>query len=216
MMKGNTESAQFAALAQEAGSPKTFYAGSASNDGPNGAVYKSTDGGKKWSPSGKGLPGGKVGLLRAGAPRSVFAVVDGKTLYRTTDGGGSWSAAGDGLSEGGVNELAVDPRTPTRLFAATEKGLFLSTDSGASWSRVGEGGLLEGDDVEAVAIDPASGAVYAGNFHGVFRSADGGASWQAMSAGLPNVDVRTLVVAGAPARLWAGIAGGSVYSTELP
>jgi hypothetical protein len=73
---------------------------------------------------------------------------------------------------------------------------------------------IEGDDVEAVAIDPASGTAYAGTFHGVFRSADGGESWTAIGAGLPNTDVRALAVSGG--RLWAGTAGGSVWSIELP
>jgi hypothetical protein len=75
---------------------------------------------------------------------------------------------------------------------------------------------LEDDDIEAVAIDPASGAVYAGSFNGVFRSADGGSSFAKWSDGMLHLDVRALAVAGSPPRLWAGTAGGSVYSTELP
>ena len=38
-----------------------------------------------------------------------------------------------------------------------------------------------------------------------------------MNEGLLNTDVRALAVAGgSPARLYAGLAGGSVFSTELP
>lgn len=215
MMKGITESAQFASLAQDRGNAKTFYAGSWSNDGPGGAVYKTTDAGKKWTPAGQGVPNEKVDVLRAGAPGTVFAVVDGKSLYRTTSGGGSWSAAGAGLPEAKIQELVVDPRDPTRLFVATDKGLYRSADTAASWVRVGEG-KIEGDDVDGLAMDPASGALFAGTFHGVFRSADGGESWSPMADGLTNCDVRVLAVAGSPPRLWAGTAGGSVYSTELP
>jgi len=213
MMKGNTESAQFASLAQDRGNAKTFYAGSWSNDGAGGAVYKTTDGGKKWAPAGNGVPNERVGLLRAGAAGTVFAVVEEKSLFRTTNGGGSWSA-GTGLPDGKILDLAVDPKTPTRLFAACEKGLFRSTDSGASWAQVTNG--LEGDDAGAVTVDPASGTVFAGTSRGVFASADGGDSWRAMNDGLANRDVRALAVAGSPARLWAGTAGGSVWSTELP
>lgn len=214
MMKGNLESVQFAALAQDSGNPKIFYAGSWSNDGPAGAVYKTTDAGKKWAPSGSGLPSEKVSLLRAGAPGTVFALVDG-ALFRTTNGGGSWTAASSGLSDGKVRELAVNPKSPAQLFVATDQGLYRSADAGASWARVGAGSGLEDDDVEAVAIDPVGGAVFAGTFHGVFRSADGGESWSAMNDGLANTDVRALAVSGSPARLWAGTAGGSVFSAGL-
>jgi photosystem II stability/assembly factor-like uncharacterized protein len=214
MMKGSTDSAQFASMAQDSGNAKTFYAGSWSNDDANGAVYKTVDGGKKWAASGSGLPAEKVDLLRAGAPGTVFALVDEHGLFRTTNGGSSWSAAGSGLPDAELRELAVNPKTPTQVFAATKEGLYRSTDAGASWARVSQG--LEDDDVEAVAFDPASGAVYAGSFQGVFRSTDGGESWSKWSDGMQNLDVRALAVAGSPPRLWAGTAGGSVYSTELP
>jgi photosystem II stability/assembly factor-like uncharacterized protein len=213
MMKGSTDSVQFASMAQDRGDAKILYAGSWSNDDANGAVYKTVDAGKKWAPSGSGLPAEKVGMLRVGAPGTVFALVDDHGLFRTTNGGGSWSAASAGLPDAKLYELAVDPKTPTQLFAATEEGLFRSTDAGASWARVSNG--LEDDDVEAVAIDPASGAVYAGSFHGVFRSTDGGESFTRWSEGMLHQDVRALAVAGSPPRLWAGTAGGSVYSTEL-
>jgi photosystem II stability/assembly factor-like uncharacterized protein len=213
MMKGSTDSVQFASMVQDRGNPKIIYTGSWSNDDANGAVYKTVDGGKKWAPSGTGLPPERVGTLRAGAPNTVFALVEDNGLFRTTNGGTSWSPASSGL-EGKLRELAVDAKTPTILYAATEEGLFQSSDAAASWSEVAAG--LEEEDVEAVAIDPATSAVYVGTFHGVFRSADQGRSWTAMRDGLANQDVRALVIAGAPPRLWAGTAGGSVYSTELP
>ena len=215
MMKGNMEQAQFVSLVQETGNAKVLYAGSWSNDGPGGAIYKSSDAGKKWAPSGNGVPNEKVSLLRAGAPGNVFALVPGEGVFRTADGGKSWSE-GSGLPDGEIRDVAVNPKSPQQLFAPTEKGLFRSTDAGASWVRVGAGGGLEDEDVEAVAVDPASGAVYAGAFHGVFRSTDGGESWTAMNDGLPNTDVRALAISGGPARLWAGTAGGSLWSTELP
>jgi hypothetical protein len=62
----------------------------------------------------------------------------------------------------------------------------------------------------------AAGAAFAGSFRGVFASRDGGATWTAMKPVPPHPDVRALAIGGAPPRLYAGTAGGSVYSTELP
>jgi photosystem II stability/assembly factor-like uncharacterized protein len=213
MMKGSTDSVQFVSMVQDRGNAKVIYTGSWSNDDANGAVYKTVDGGKKWAPSGTGLPPERVDLLRAGSPNTVFALVEDNGLFRTTNGGTSWSAASSGL-DGKLRELAVDPKTPSLLYAATEEGLFLSGDAAGSWSKLAAG--LEEEDVETVAIDPATSAVYVGTFHGVHRSTDQGKSWTPMRDGLLNQDVRALVVAGTPPRLWAGTAGGSVYSTELP
>jgi photosystem II stability/assembly factor-like uncharacterized protein len=151
-----------------------------------------------------------VKLLRSGGPGTVFAACGDDGLFRTTDGGKSWSR----VRPGAVQDLAVDPGQSARVFAATPVGLFRSTDGGATWSRVAQG--LKEDDVEAVVVS-GDGKVFAGTFDGVFRSVDGGTSWQAMNEGLTNTDVRALAIAGgSPARLYAGLAGGSVASTDLP
>lgn len=214
MMKGKMASAQFQSLAQDPGNPKVLYAGSWSNDEPGTAVWKSVDGGKKWKPSGTDLPADRIDLLRAAAPGRVFAVVERKTLFRTVDGGAKWTPAGTGLPDAAIHDVAVDPTTPERAFCATEKGLFRSTDGGGSWVRVAGG--WKGDEVEAVVVDPAKGGVYAGTFSGVWRSTDGGTTWAAMNEGLLNLDIRALAIAGKTPRLWAGVAGGSVVSIELP
>jgi len=213
MKKGNLESAEFRSLAQDPGDSKVFYAGGSMNDAPGNAVFQTTDAGKKWQPAGQGVPNEHVIRLHAEAPGTVYALVDDEGVFRTTDGAKSWSRASAGLPDAELRELVVDPTRPGTLHVATEEGLYRSTDRGASWSRA-DG--VEGDDVQALALDPGSGAVYAGSFHGVFRSTDGGVSWTSITDGLPCTDVRALAVGGNPSRLWAGIAGGSVYSTGLP
>ena len=216
LMKGNLASAEFRSLAQDPGNPKILYAGSWSNDTPGQAVWKTVDGGKSWKPAGQGLPADQdVKLLRTAAPGVVYAVVD-KALFRTDDGGARWTAVGGGLpGDLDLREVALDPTLAARLFVATEKGLFLSSDSGATFQKAMS--ALADEDIEAVAVAP-DGRLFAGSFRGVFSSRDAGATWTAMSEGLPHRDVRALAVGG-PAgglRLWAGTAGGSVFSTPLP
>lgn len=216
LMKGNLGSAEFRSLAQDPGNPKIFYAGSWSNDSPGQAVWKSVDGAKTWKPAGLGLPPDEdVKLLRAAASGVVYAVVD-KALFRTDDGGAKWTAIGGGLpGETELREVALDPTQPARLFVATEKGLFVSSDGGAGFKKAAS--ALAEEDVEAVAVAP-DGRVFAGSFRGVFQSRDGGATWTSISDGLAHKDVRALAVGGPTGglRLWAGTAGGSVYSTALP
>ena len=71
--------------------------------------------------------------------------------------------------------LAVDPQTPTTVYAGTSlRGVFQGTNGGGSWRAVNTG--LAATDVSALAIDPRNPAtVYAGtDEYGVFKSTNGG------------------------------------------
>jgi photosystem II stability/assembly factor-like uncharacterized protein len=57
-----------------------------------------------------------------------------------------------GPEGGAIVALAIDPQTPTTLYAGTYDGVFQSTDGGASWSAANNG--LTNTDVQALAIDP--------------------------------------------------------------
>jgi photosystem II stability/assembly factor-like uncharacterized protein len=96
---------------------------------------------------------------------------------KATDGGETWRAIG--LPGQRILTLAVDPTTPTTLYAGVrEGGVQRSDDGGATWRAVG----LPGRSVLALAIHPIEPAtLFAGtNDNGdnaLFRSTDGGATW---------------------------------------
>lgn len=89
-----------------------------------------------------------------------------------------WVAVGPYRRGGQVLSLAVDPKTPSILYAGTETGLFRSSDAGASWSAINDG--LTNVMVTDVAVDPVTTSnVYAVTRYpgGVFKSTDSGRSW---------------------------------------
>jgi hypothetical protein len=43
-------------------------------------------------------------------------------VFRSTDGGAKWTEANSGLTTPDVQTIAVDPKTPARLFAGTAGG----------------------------------------------------------------------------------------------
>src|SRR6266851_1805620 len=92
---------------------------------------------------------------------------------------GTWTSNGPG--GGTVFALAIDPLTPTTIYAGTYLGgVFKSANGGASWSASNTG--LTNTNVRALAIDPLTPTtIYAGTYlgGGVFKSANGGASWSA-------------------------------------
>jgi len=77
--------------------------------GPESGLYKSTDGGAKWTKLSKGLPKedtGRIALAIDGrkSPATVFALISAKPaeagFYRSDDAGGSWSRIGHIVQEG--------------------------------------------------------------------------------------------------------------------
>src|SRR5258708_30852181 len=119
-----------------------------------------------------------------------------------------------------VRAFAIDPLTPTTLYAGTlGGGVFKSANGGGSWDAINTG-LMTNTDVAALAIDPLTPTTlyagtplaFLGTFHsnsGVFKSTDGGESWSASSTGLTAEGA----AAGAgdpptPPTLYAGARGG--------
>src|SRR5262245_11885729 len=142
---------------------------------------------------------GRVEAMPAGAGGPDFPAL-GDGVFKSTDGGNTWNAASTGLDFGySVYALAIDPATPSILYAGTETGVFKSTDGGGTWDAILPG------YVAALAIDPISpGTLYAGTPSGVFKSTDGGGTWDITGWTAP---VDALVIdPGAPATLYAATA----------
>src|SRR2546426_12060665 len=79
-------------------------------------------------------------------PTPPYAVTCDRGVFKSTDGGASWNATG--LTGVGVLALAIDPQTPTILYAGgtpndcgsglffeewVQSGVYKSTDGGSNW-----------------------------------------------------------------------------------
>jgi photosystem II stability/assembly factor-like uncharacterized protein len=118
-------------LAVDPNAPATLYA-SVSFSGLSG-LLRSSDGGVSWRPA--GLPRSVLSL--ALTPSSLYAGTIGGGVCRSDDRGLTWRAASDGLTGFDIFALAVDPTTPTTLYASTDNGVHKSDDGGLTWRAVG-------------------------------------------------------------------------------
>ena len=174
-------------------------------------VYRSRDGGASWENLGlKDSQHVSKIVVHPTKPEVVWVAAQGplwskggdRGLFKTTDGGKTWTKV---LGEGewtGVTDVAIDPRNPDVLYAATwqrhrtvaaymgggpESGLHRSTDGGATWEKLKKG-LPEGPLGKiGLAISPQDpDVVYAAietnrRTGAVYRSTDRGASWEKRS-----------------------------------
>jgi hypothetical protein len=154
--------------------------GSESRSFPSGQVSPQSL--NRWSSNGP--EGGSVVLAIArGNPATIYAGT-ATGVFKSTNSGGSWSSF---LANTIVQALAIDPTTPTTLYAAgyatgsdgSSNVVSKSTNGGASWSLCDTG--LESLYVHTLAIDPtASNVIYAATTGGVFKSTNGGGNWSAI------------------------------------
>jgi photosystem II stability/assembly factor-like uncharacterized protein len=98
--------------------PQTLFAGFASN-----GVYRSDDGGARWTPVGRGAFPTRARLQTLAlnpVMANVIYVGTDRGIYRSEDGGVTWAASNDGLPPNAdVETIVVDPRAPENVFVGT-------------------------------------------------------------------------------------------------
>jgi photosystem II stability/assembly factor-like uncharacterized protein len=116
-------------------------------------------------------------------------------LWKTTDAGATWQrlTAANVI----VNDVLIDPRRPSRLLLATDRGGALaSDDGGATFSPSNRG--FSHRQVAALLVDRTdSSVIFAGllndkEFGGAFVSRDRGQNWRQINDGLDGRDVLVL------------------------
>ena len=98
---------------------------------PPGGLLRSTDGGVTWSEMEE--PIGtywRISALAAPRSREVWAVQDyypEQRIFRSGDAGETWQESRENLLARTVYQLASDPASPERIYAATSNGVWVLT-----------------------------------------------------------------------------------------
>jgi len=195
--------------------PQTLYAGALF-----GGFFASSDGGASWNNLGLVNHFILDVVLDPQDPRTIYVATTMGTL-RSDDRGASWVSLGPTNGEGFgifVLSLAVNPRTPSVVYAATGgEGVFKSANRGGSWTPVNQG--LANRSVLSIVIDPVEPeTVYAGTAGGgVFLTRDGGGNWELPASGLFNPLVTALAIDALDhSVVYAGTEGGGVFKLTIP
>jgi photosystem II stability/assembly factor-like uncharacterized protein len=182
-------------LAMDPDSPDTLYAAAYerrrtafgfNGGGPDGGIYKTTDGGVTWKKLTKGLPyenGGDVGRIGLDIyrkdPNVVYAVVQHEKggTFRSDDKGETWKRMGDTNPRPSYySQIRIDPNNDLRIWELGAS-MYFSEDGGKTFTtrRVSK---IHGD-FHALWIDPAnSNHIIAGCDGGINWSWDNGKTWE--------------------------------------
>lgn len=159
-------------------------------------IEKSLDAGQKWITLNTGFP--NIALLTLSVnPANTQEVFVGTAsgLFKTTDAGFSWQPTPFKIA---VNQIYVDPHSPSSQYLLSAGIIFVSSDSGNTWNKSDLGlpvELVRGAGRTAskvpahisllIFVDWQKPFLLAATYNkGVFRSDDGGASWRAAGTGL--------------------------------
>ena len=132
----------------------------------------------------------------------LLAGTAGGNLYRSSNGGVDWTLINEQMSAAFIWDIEVLP--DGTIVLGTEQGIFYDDDD--NWN----GPLLANHDVRTIAVDPASGYLYAGTWGlGVFKSTNQGNDWNEVNTGLSSLVVNTIEI-DSQSRIFAGTFGGGV------
>lgn len=156
-----------------------------------------------WTTVGPRVPGGFAATVAVN-PSSGAVLAGGYSgVSRSSDGGATWTDSSAGLTFRDVRSLAIDPRTPSVVYAGTSGGgVFKSVDAGASWHRL----TSSPESAPLLAVAPLTpSTLYAASFGpGVYKSTDAGATWSHLT-NVPVPDVLALAVdPTASGTVWVG------------
>jgi len=163
--------------------------------GPNGGIYKTTDGGNSWRKLTKGLPQGdtgKIGLsIFRNNPKILMAIVEAKIskdlsipgsgIYRSEDSGETWKYVNTYNGRPYYySHIYINPLNDQKVYVLTTPFL-RSEDGGKTFKGLApaEGGManrLEGthEDYHAMWLDPNNeNRYYLGSDGGVYLTHDG-------------------------------------------
>lgn len=171
--------------------------------GPETALYKSTDGGSRWTRLKQGLPEGNLGKIGLAIspqnPDVVYAAIELNRreggVWRSANGGASWvkgaDAVGGGTGPHYYQELFASPHQFDRLYLVGPT-VQKSEDGGKTFEPMER--LSQHSDMHAIVFHPTDpDYIMMGSDGGVYESHDLGATWRYM-ANLPVTQYYKLAV----------------------
>lgn len=193
----------------------------------NGGIYRSINGGNSYSGLSQPSTGQWVTPI-AIHPTDETILYGGWTgVYKSTNSGTNWTNISSGFISGTLADLAVAPSDPNFIYASNGSTLYVTNNDGVSWTT-----RSAPSTINDIAVDPTNPSkiwiACNSSANRIFVSNDAGATFTNLSANLPAIAARTIVVDdNTPRGIYVGMnigvyfkqesdANWTDYSTNLP
>ena len=192
------------------------------NGGP-AVLMKGTFNGSSssWSPATLAGSFDQVNALAFDSSGNLYAGTSalnatGGGVYKSTDSGNTWAPATSGIGTSTISALAVDPNSPSTVYAAGGGQLYQTTNGGTLWSEVPHVWVGGGAVVAVAKTSPST--VYVGSSAGLIYSTNAGSSWSspttlpgAINALVVDPNNPTIAYAGTPSGVYKTVNGGAAW-----
>jgi hypothetical protein len=164
------------------------------------------------------ISGYELGLVGTPGARTTY----GLGIVKSTDKGKSWTATGLTWlfsQNRSVQKIAINPKNPKTIFAATSEWTYRSYNSGATFVRVDS--TLMAMDIALNPVDTTIVYIACGQRNtspnpGLYQSTNGGSTFALMAGGLPTTNFGRTSLAISPVNsstVYASIANASTHAT---
>ena len=180
----------------------------------NGALYRSTNGGNSYTGLGQPSSGQWVTPLWIHPTNETILYGGWTGVYKSTNSGSNWTNISGSAISSTLSDLAVAPSNPNYIYACNGSALYVTTNDGATWAtRIAPAGI---NDITVDPLIPDKIWIACNSStNRLFVSTDAGASFTNISANLPAMTARTVVVDdNNPRNIYVGMNIGVYHKAE--
>lgn len=184
-------------IAVEYGNADTIYIATGDDDAGDSfsvGVWKSTDGGTTWNPTGlnpSNSPSRMNDIYIHPSDPNTLWVATNNGVYKTTNAGTSWTST---LTGSNVRDIKLKPGDPTTIYAATSSQVYKSTNSGTSFT-LSSSGIATSSNRLVIDVTPDNPDVLyvlssvSNNFNALYKSSNSGSTYSIVASSLTAGDI---------------------------
>jgi Secretion system C-terminal sorting domain len=158
-----------------------------------GNIYKTTNGGSSYFDLFRPVSANWVTPITWHPTNNLIVYGGWNGIYKSTDQGSTWTNLSSTVATGNLDCLKIAPSNDNYIYASAGTRLFVTTNGGVSWNTYTQASTIS--SIEVKLTDPAKVWItLTASTNNVLVSTNAGSTFTSISAGLPSIGARCVVV----------------------